>query len=67
MKIKDLIEKLEKMDPEEEIIAPFWEKYDFNVSQREWEEVVPLVDNEFDWDSTYESLHTYIKSFKSYK
>jgi hypothetical protein len=53
MKVKKIIEMLTKIqDPEDEIIAFWWDKSDLygteNLTKKEWEDVVYSVD-EADW------------------
>lgn len=64
MKVKDAIKALKELDQNEEIIIVWWEKDDFNVNQKDWDEIVPNADSDLDWSETYEELTHYIESFK---
>ena len=64
MKVKDAIKSLKELDQNEEIIIAWWDKTDFNVSQNEWEDIVPCADSDLDWSETHEDISNYIESFK---
>ena len=64
MKVKDAIKALKELDQNEEIIIVWWGKDDFNVSQKDWDEIIPNVDSDLEWSETYEDLTHYIESFK---
>ena len=64
MKVKDAIKALKELDQNEEIIIATWHKDDFNVSQKDWDEIVPNADSDLEWSETYEDLTHYIESFK---
>ena len=64
MKVKDAIKALKEFNQNEEIIIATWHKDDFNVSQKDWDEIVPNADSDLDWSETYEELTHYIESFK---
>lgn len=64
MKVKDAIKALKELDQNEEIIIVWWEKDDFNVSQKDWDEIIPNADSDLEWSETYEDLTHYIESFK---
>lgn len=64
MKVKDAIKALKELNQNEEIIIAWWDKEDFNVSQKDWDEIVPNADSDLEWSETYEDLTHYIESFK---
>ena len=64
MKVKDAIKALKKLNQNEEIIIAWWEKDGFNVSQKDWDEIIPNADSDLEWSETYEDLTHYIESFK---
>ncbi len=64
MKVKDAIKALKELDQNEEIIIVWWEKDDFNVNQKDWDEIIPNADSDLEWSETYEELTHYIESFK---
>ena len=64
MKVKDAIKELKELDQNEEIIIAWWERDAFNVSQKDWEEIVPNADSDLDWSATHEDLSDYIESYK---
>lgn len=64
MKVKDAIKELKKLDKDEEIIIAWWQKDDFNVKQKDWNEIVPNADSDLDWSETHEDISHYIESYK---
>ena len=64
MKVKDAIKLLKELDKNEEIIITWWNKDDFDVNQKDWEDIVPCADSDLDWSKTNEDLTDYIESFK---
>ena len=64
MKVKDAIKALKELNQNEEIIIAWWEKDDFHVSQKDWDEIIPNADSDLEWSETYEDLTHYIESFK---
>ena len=64
MKVKDAIKALKELNQNEEIIIAWWDKDDFHVSQKDWDEIVPNADSDLEWSETYEDLTHYIESFK---
>lgn len=60
MKVKDAIQALQELDPEEEIVHAFWEKDVFNVDHKKWNKIVEDIDEEFDWSVSHDNLQEFI-------
>lgn len=63
MKVKDAIKELKQLDQNDEVIIAWWEKEDFDLKKKNWNEVVDYVDSDFDWSATHDDLGQFIRSF----
>lgn len=57
MKVKELIEQLEKLNPEEEIITAYWQHEMFDdIPAEHWAEFSCHAELDMDWSRTHEDL-----------
>tara|TARA_R110002167_G_scaffold26381_1_gene90932 strand:- start:833 stop:1036 length:204 start_codon:yes stop_codon:yes gene_type:complete len=66
MKIRDIIETLSSMNPDEEIVIAWWERNTFpQVKDEDWNEAASVLEGRMDWSNPH-ALMEYILEDKGY-
>ena len=66
MTVKELIEDLQKRDPEERVISLLYVKEDFSenpIAQEHWDEMSPILEDKFPHDETFATFDVLIDIF----
>jgi hypothetical protein len=58
MKVKKIIENLQKLDPEQEILMAYWTNEDYeDLSEKDFANFADFVKWKYDWSWTHESMY----------
>lgn len=67
MRVREVMEHLKELNPDQEIIIAWWEEDSFLdccASREQWNREVAQIDNDFDWSFAHEDLEQFIRSHK---